>query len=233
MSAFLDQIPARLRSTIQFFTTDMWEGYLNAVEEYIDAHNDVTARLVVDRFHLAQQYRDDFDTLRKQQLKRLKQTLPEETYTQDCKGTLWPLRKNHQDLEDDERKQLRRLFQHAPDLHRAYTLREELTAIFNQAKNIKEAEHRLTCWVQKVKQSAVTSFRPFIKTLTNHWKLILNYFADRVTSGFVEGLNNKIKTIKRRCYGIRKATTLFQRLWLDLEGYRLFASKQPFALSTT
>ena len=189
--------------------------------------------MVVDRFHVAQQYRDDFDTLRKQQVKQLKQTLPEETYTQDCKGTLWLLRKNHQDLEDDERKRLRRLFQHAPDLHRAYTLREELTAIFNQAETIEEAEHRLTCWVQKVKKSAVTSFRPFIKTLTNHWKLIINYFADRVTSGFVEGLNNKIKTIKRRCYGIRKTTTLFQRLWLDLEGYRLFASKQPFVLSTT
>jgi hypothetical protein len=43
----------------------MWEGYLTAVEEYIAAHDDVTARLVVDRFHVAKQYRDDFDTLRK------------------------------------------------------------------------------------------------------------------------------------------------------------------------
>jgi transposase len=45
----------------------------------------------------------------------------------------------------------------------------------------------------------------------------------RASSGFVEGLNNKIKVIKRRCYGIKKVGTLFQRLWLDLRGYALFA----------
>jgi len=41
----------------------MWEGYLTAVEEFIAAHDEVTARLVIDRFHVAQQYRDDFDDL--------------------------------------------------------------------------------------------------------------------------------------------------------------------------
>jgi transposase len=39
----------------------------------------------------------------------------------------------------------------------------------------------------------------------------------------VEGLNNKVKTLKRRCYGIPRVKTLFQRLYLDLEGYRRFA----------
>ena len=81
---------------------------MNAVEEYIKAHEDVTAYLVVDRFHVAQHYRDEFDTLRKAELKRLKQELPEETYKQECQGMLWPLRKNHEDLDDDERKRLRR-----------------------------------------------------------------------------------------------------------------------------
>ncbi len=99
----------------------MWEGYLNAVEEYIAAHDDVNARLVVDRFHVAQQYRDDFDPLRKQELNRLKQELPAESYDQDCKRTLWLLRKNHADLTDEERQRLRRLFAHSPALHQAYT----------------------------------------------------------------------------------------------------------------
>jgi transposase len=48
-------------------------------------------------------------------------------------------------------------------------------------------------------------------------------FVNRLNSGFVEGLNNKVKTIKRRCYGILRVTTLFQRLYLDLEGYRRFS----------
>jgi hypothetical protein len=49
-----------------------------------------------------------------------------------------------------------------------------------------------------------------------------NYFINRQTSGFVEGLNNKIKVIKRRCYGIFNITHLFQRIYLDIEGYSLF-----------
>ncbi len=50
-------------------------------------------------------------------------------------------------------------------------------------------------------------------------------FLDRQTSGFVEGLNNKIKVIKRRCYGILNVKHLFQRSHLDLSGYALFAWK--------
>ncbi|NOY72106.1 MAG: transposase [Gammaproteobacteria bacterium] len=56
-----------------------------------------------------------------------------------------------------------------------------------------------------------------------HWPIILNYFNDRVTSGFVEGLNNKIKVIKRRCDGIFNTEKRYQRIFLDLEGYSLYA----------
>ena len=52
---------------------------------------------------------------------------------------------------------------------------------------------------------------------------ILNYFKSRKNSGFVEGLNNKIKVLKRRCYGVFKTETLFQRLFLDLNGYKMFS----------
>ena len=51
---------------------------------------------------------------------------------------------------------------------------------------------------------------------------ISNYFVKRETSGFVEGLNNKIKVIKRRCYGILNEEHLFQRISLDLGGYNTF-----------
>lgn len=205
----------------------MWEGYLTAIEDFIAAHAEVTARLVIDRFHVAQQYRDDFDDLRKQEFKRMKKELPQEIYDQDCKGTLWLLRKNHKDLDQQERIRLRRLFLHAPTLQQAYTFREELTALFNQVQTHAEAERRLTRWIHKVEQSDLACYDHFLKTLRIHWKPILNYFDDRVNSGFVEGLNNKIKTIKRRCYGIRKITTLFQRIWLDLEGPERFCLSTP------
>ena len=205
----------------------MWEAYVTAIEEFIAAHDEVTARLVIDRFHVAQQYRDDFDDLRKQELRQLKKSLPTETYDQDCKGTLWLLRKNHAALDDDERERLRRLLAHSQPLHQAYTFREALTAIFNQNQSVAQAERRLGAWIRKVQRSDLDCFDGFIKTLLAHWQPILNYFDERVTSGFVEGLNNKIKVLKRRCYGIKKGSTLFQRLWLDLEGRTRFFLSTP------
>jgi transposase len=52
---------------------------------------------------------------------------------------------------------------------------------------------------------------------------ITNYFVSRLSSGWVEGLNNKIKVLKRRCYGIKNLPNLFRRIWLDLKGYEAFA----------
>lgn len=223
----MEEIPVVLRTTIAYFTTDMWEGYVTALEEFIAAHKDVTARLVIDRFHVAQQYRDDFDDLRKAEFKQMKKTLSSQTYAQDCKGTLWLLRKNAANLEDDERNRLQRLFVHAPQLHQAYTDREVLTALFNTVQTPQQAATQLEVWIQKVQQSSLTCYDGFIKTLRTHWQPILNYFFARVNSGFVEGLNNKLKTIKRRCYGIRKVSTLFQRIWLDLEGLDRFFLSTP------
>ena len=72
-------------------------------------------------------------------------------------------------------------------------------------------------------KSRLRCFDTFINTLAHWWKEILNYFVDRETSGFVEGFNNKIKVLKRRSYGLTNLKHLFQRIYLDLEGYRLFA----------
>jgi transposase len=63
-----------------------------------------------------------------------------------------------------------------------------------------------------------------LTTLETYLDEITNYFLRRDSSGFVEGLNNKVKVLKRRCYGLRNLAHLFQRLFLDLEGYRLFAN---------
>ncbi len=157
----------------------------------------------------------------------MKKTLPQQTYDQDCKGTLWLLRKNHTDLDAQERVRLRRLFLHAPPLHQAYTFREELTALFNDVLTPQQGESQFEHWIHKVQQSSLACYDGFIKTLRSHWQPILNFFVARINSGFVEGLNNKIKTIKRRCYGIRKISTLFQRIWLDLEGLDRFFLSTP------
>lgn len=205
----------------------MWDGYLEAAADFIQMHDDVESEIVVDRFHVAQNYRKGFDSLRKQEFRRLKRELSHEIYTQDVKGMLWILRKNHAALTPEERQRLRRLFSHSPLLHQAYTLREELTAIFNRSSSVAQAESAIHAWCHKVGQSPVRCYDTFIKTLHRYWRYILNYFNQRVSSGFVEGLNNKIKTIKRRCYGISKISSLFQRIWLDLQGRQRFFVSTP------
>ena len=107
----------------------------------------MSAAPVIDRFHVAQHYRNDFDDLRKQELRRLKKELPTDIYDQDCKGMLWTLRKNYAALDPDERRSLRRLFLHSPNLHQAHTFREELTVIFNLNLSITAAQLRLLAWI--------------------------------------------------------------------------------------
>jgi transposase len=114
------------------------------------------------------------------------------------------------------------LFEHSPKLKAAYTFREELTAIFEMRLTQEEGKERLLKWRDKVRRSGLTCFDKFLTTLDNWLNKIANYFTNRLTSGFVEGLNNKIKTMKRRCYGILRTEAWFQRLYLDLEGYRHF-----------
>lgn len=200
----------------------MWEGFIQAINDYIERHK-LRADLVIDRFHVAKNYRDGFDNLRKKELRQLKKELPEGVYKADCHGSLWLLRRNHDTLDEKQKEQLRRLLAHSPQLHLAYSLRQELTAIFDMNLSHKQGRNRLLKWIEKVERSGLDCFDKFIKTLRTHLEWIANYFARRASSGFVEGLNNKIKVIKRRCYGIKKVGTLFQRLWLDLRGYAIFA----------
>jgi transposase len=162
------------------------------------------------------------DTLRKQERKRLKKELSDEEY-EAIKGVMWTTRKNNADLNDEQRQQLRRFFDYSPRFKQAYTLREELTAIFELPLSCEQAQYRLNGWQAKVEQSGLTCFDAFLRTLHNWRNEIVNYFKKRFNSGFVEGINNKIKTIKRRCYGLTDVRRVFQRIFLDLEGFHLFA----------
>lgn len=223
---FLESIPRRLWPTLATVCTDMWDGYVNAAKEFAAAHPEVTLAVVTDRYHVAKHYRDCVDTVRKSECRRLKKELPEAEYA-ELKGMLWIVRKNHRDLNAAERTRLRALFKRAPLLQAAYTLREELTAIFELPLTKVQAQRRLRQWAAKVRRRGLTCFDAFLTTLENWFEEITNYFVARLSSGFVEGLNNKIKTLKRRCYGIPRVTTLFQRLYLDLQGYRLFSLYTP------
>ncbi|MCA1617107.1 MAG: ISL3 family transposase [Acidobacteria bacterium] len=214
---FLQGIPVRLKERIETVCTDMYDGFINAVKEVIPS-----ATVVADRFHVAKKYRECADNLRKSETNRLKKEMAKQEY-EEIKGAMWSFRKRPEDLKKEEDQLLPRLFACSPSLHQAYKLREELTQIFEQELTKAEATAKLKQWQEQVGRSELRCFDPFLTMLENWMDEITNYFLRRETSGFVEGINNKIKVLKRRCYGIFNLGHLFQRLFLDLEGYRLFA----------
>ncbi len=218
VKTFLSSIPKRLRRTIKAVCSDMYDGYINAAKEVLGQG----IRVVVDRFHVAKLYRKSLDTLRKQEMRRLKKTLSASEYKK-LKGAMWILRKNEQKLSEKDSEVLKCLFKHSPDLELAYQLCNELTGVFEQDIVKSRAKRKIQSWITRVKKSGLKCFNAFLSTLEARLEDITNYFHNRHTSGFVEGLNNKIKVLKRRCYGIGNIKHLFQRLYLDLAGYELFA----------
>jgi transposase len=179
------------------------------------------AAVVVDRFHVAKNYRAGADKARREVMRNLKKDLPAGDYA-ELKGVMWAFRTPWQNLTEQKQEPLLMLFRHAPMLKEVYIQREVLTGIFNSPLTKAQAVAALHAWVTRVQILGLTCFDSFIGTLQNWKDEITNYFIQRQSSGFVEGLNNKIKVIKRRCYGIYNIGRLFQHIWLDVEGRRLF-----------
>jgi transposase len=125
---------------------------------------------------------------------------------------MWILRKDIEGLKVEDLEVLKWLFKCSPILELAYKLCNELTDIFEGDYSKSEAKRKINRWKKQVIKSRLSCFNSFLSTLDKWMDGITNYFINRQTSGFVEGFNNKIKVIKRRCYG-----------HLDLEGYSLFA----------
>jgi transposase len=214
MVAWMQRIPEPIRQRIRTVCTDMWEAYVRAAEEVLPH-----AALVIDRFHVATHAADAVDTLRKAELKRLRKSLTP-AQAADLKHTMWPLRKRASTLTDEERERRDQFLSYSPALAEAYELREELTRIFDRTHSKAAGLRRLKAWRRKVLARGVTCFDGFLKLLDTWLDGIANYFRKHQNSGFVEGLNNKLKVLKRRCFGMTNHRHLFQRITLDLEGYR-------------
>jgi transposase len=214
IKAFFKSIPRRLKKTVTAICTDMYDGYINAAKSVFKKQTIV----VIDRFHIAKQYRGELDKYRQKILKQLKNELPHHEY-EKLKGAMHILRRNNECLSKREKVILDNLFSHSPELAQAYKLAIKLTQILNTHMSREEALIKINEWIKEVKQSQITCFNKFIKTLNKYKQYVINYFIDRKSSGFVEGLNNKVKVLKRRCYGIFNLKHFFQRLHLDISGY--------------
>jgi transposase len=159
LKAFLSEIPQHLRKTVHSVCSDMYDGFIYAAKEVFGKR----VKIVIDRFHVAKLYRSGLDTLRKQELRRLKGTLSEEDYKQ-LKGAMWALRKQESNLEDEEPDLLVRLFAYSPHLKMAYDFCQDLTDIFNQDVTKRKAKNKLKEWMKRVRESEVNCFNSFLTT---------------------------------------------------------------------
>jgi transposase len=214
---FFRSIPKRLQRTVTVVCSDLYQGFIGAAKAVFGQR----VLICADRFHIAKLYREGLETLRKREWRRLRRTLSN-TDLEQFKNVHWILRHRRADLNADERRQLNRLFAHSPKLREAYEACEALTAIYESRLSKGQGKRKLRGWMQRVTHRGLTCFDRFLGTINTHFEEITNYFVGRHTSGFVEGLNNKLKVLKRRCYGITNLTHLYQRVCLDLNGYARF-----------
>lgn len=217
VQTFLESIPESLKQSVKQVCTDMYDGFVYAAIEVFGPQ-----RLVIDRYHVAKLYRKPLDKLRISEMAHLKVELEAEEYAK-LEGMMWILRKNHECLSEANKASLELLYKHSPKLKEAHTYALRLTHIFNTHDNRKSALAKIDRWIKSVEKSNLKIFKGFITTLTKYKPYIGNYFKARKNSGFVEGLNNKIKVLKRRCYGLFSTESLFQRLFLDLQGMEIYA----------
>ena len=134
---------------------------------------------------------------------------------------MWPFRKSPKNLKAEEKAVLERLLAHSPQLKQAYDLREELTQIFERDYTKPGAKRAIRAWCKRVRKSPLKAFDGFLGTIDTWLDPISNYFLERLNSGFVEGFNNRVKVLKRRCYGIFDVDRIFQRLTLDTKGLEI------------
>jgi transposase len=98
-----------------------------------------------------------------------------------------------------------------------YLLKEEYRLIFEKIDYRAKAERFLSAWKQKAIGTGNTFLIRFVKTLVIWWHYILNYFFERITNGFVEGLNGAIRNIISRAFGYRNFNNIKLRVFAEHE----------------
>jgi len=176
---------------IRVFSADMWEGYTNVAKALFP-----NARIVVDRFHFFAHLQKALDNCRK----ALRRQFPDR---EELKNIKWLFLKNGVNLSAKEQEQLRALLDNPSYilLKQSYEAKESFRAILEEKITPARADEKLTDWVIDILKKENKYLDKFVKTFTNWYRYILNYFDGRWSNGMVEGINNRIKMIKRRAFG--------------------------------
>lgn len=188
----------RLRASkakVEAVAIDMSPAYIRAVRENLPG-----ARTVFDRFHIVKLFNEKLSDLRRSLFREARY----EGKKNVIKGIRWLLLKNPENLDEDrnEPQRLEKALELNKPLATAYYMKEDLRQIWSQ-QGRQEAYEFLIDWIWRSGRSGIDMLFRFGRTLAIHMEGILGYYEHRISTGPLEGTNNKIKTMKRQAYGFR------------------------------
>ena len=183
------------RAKIQAVAMDMSPAYIKAVSEQLPK-----AQIVFDHFHIIKLFNEKLSDLRRELFREATDKLHKHV----LKGTRWLLLMNpeHLDPKRNERQRLEKALELNPPLATAYYLKEDLRQLWQQP-DWRTARKYLTSWCARAMASKIRILQQFARTLRKHAWGILNYFKFPISTGPLEGTNNKIRTLQRNAYGFR------------------------------
>lgn len=194
----LDPFWRRLKSSrarVDAVAMDMSAAFVFAVTEHLPL-----ATIVFDKFHVVKLMNEKLSDLRRELYREATDRLDKDV----LKGTRWLLMKNPDHL-DDERNETARL-QEALQLNQplatAYYLKEDLRQLWSQ-KSKAAARKFLDRWIRRATSSSIRILQKFAKTLQAHRRGLLAWYDFRISTGPLEGVNNKVRTLQRTAYGYR------------------------------
>jgi transposase len=183
------------KAKIEAVAMDMSGAYQSAVRAHL-----ASAVIVFDHFHVVKLFNDKLSDLRRQ----LYREATDVQHKAVLKGTRWLLLKNPENLDEekDEKRRLKEALKLNEPLAVAYYLKDDLRRFWEQPGK-RFATTFLDGWIRRAEASGIKILQQMARTLAAHRSGLLAYYDVMISSGPMEGTNNKIKTMKRQAYGFR------------------------------
>lgn len=185
--------PAKIRH-IRLAVMDMWKPFEKSTRQKVPQ-----AAILYDKFHVIRHLNEALDKIRKSEYARLTGN-----NRKFIKGQKYTLLSHRENLTTDGRRSLKTLLTANKRLNTAYILKEEFGQLWDYQSEA-WARRFFDNWKASLKWQRLEPYEKFAKMIERHWDGIAAFCKpeNKVALGFVEGLNNKIRVIQRRAYGLR------------------------------
>lgn len=194
LELFFKELGLKKCRNIYLAVMDMWKPFRHATLKHV---RDVC--ILYDKFHVVSHLADALDEVRQSEYARLRGK-----HRECIKGQKYMLLSNFENLTLDGRRSLAKLLKLNKRLNIAYMLKESFDQLWNYQSEA-WARRFFENWKQALKWQRLKPYEKFARMIDRHWDGIATYcqLRNKVPLGFVEGINNKIRVLQRRAYGLR------------------------------